>query len=266
MKSKIKIFLILGALFAIFNYTAFLYHDKAETVFFIVRVIFYFLMAGVAIFVKLRFHFEIERPRKEIHYLWLAPFLLTFVSSIVYGFVTKSELNPIGFQHDFFLEMGIEVFGVIVEDLIFVDFALDILLELLPKRKHSALLACVIAAFIFVLVRCSYFTLYSWDVSLFLLFFVFCINFICGYLAVYFDSVLIPLSFHFLCNTLNLVIASEIYLINYDLYYYFFMSFVLIASVVYSLALYRISRLMEYRDIYLQEHKELLNEEKTTSI
>ncbi len=254
-KTKLTIFLILGGLFTLFNFTAFLYHDKAETVYLIVRFIFYTLLSAATVILKHIYHIEIERPRKEINYLWLVPFILPCLATIFYGFLTNAPFNPTGFEHDFFLEIGIEICGVLAEDLIFIDFAIDILLDILPERKHKSLLASFIAAVVFVIVRCSYFTLYSWDLSLFLLTLVFAINFSCGYLAIFFDSALIPICCHFFFNTTNLVIGPEIYSINYDSRYFVFMILVEVIMTIYTFALYRISRLMEFKEDFLEMQK-----------
>ncbi|MCR4698415.1 MAG: hypothetical protein K5762_03510 [Bacilli bacterium] len=261
-KNKLIYLLVFGGIYLLMNYLLFLFipvgvesliPEEARgslpegLVEILVTMTLYAVLSFFVIFYKLKLKIEIERPFKELRYFWLLPLLIPcFASLIGVALLPGSQFvmeNPLLFS----LDLVLDLFVAVSEDFIFVDVMISFLSDFLPKGKYKNLLAMLIASVIFTLSRNYLFIDNSVDVTFFLLAVSFVSTFTCGYLAIYFDSALIPVGFHYLFNVLNFIVAPALFVYPVNWRYYLFVMIFVLFMAIYVLALYRISRLMKYR-------------------
>ena len=226
-------------------------------------LIVYVVFAFFVVFYKLRLEIEIERPFKELKFLWLLPLLLPCFASLLSVPVLSSPLLHMENAGEFVLDLVLDLFVSTAEDFIFVDVMISFLLDVLKDSKYKNLKAMVLSSIFFTVIRCYLFIDTAVDMAFFLLAVNFVVTFTCGYLAIYFDSALIPVGFHYLFNALNFIVAPGLFGYELDYRYFLFVIYFVLGLGVYTIALYRISRLMKYRESYIVETGLSLSDDQT---
>ena len=226
-------------------------------------LIVYVVFAFFVVFYKLRLEIEIERPFKELKFLWLLPLLLPCFASLLSVPVLSSPLLHMENAGEFALDLVLDLFVSTAEDFIFVDVMISFLLDVLKDSKYKNLKAMVLSSIFFTMIRCYLFIDTAVDMAFFLLAVNFVVTFTCGYLAIYFDSALIPVGFHYLFNALNFIVAPGLFGYELDYRYFLFVIYFVLGLGVYTIALYRISRLMKYRESYIVETGLSLSDDQT---
>ena len=226
-------------------------------------LIVYVVFAFFVVFYKLRLEIEIERPFKELKFLWLLPLLLPCFASLLSVPVLSSPFLHMENAGEFALDLVLDLFVSTAEDFIFVDVMISFLLDVLKDSKYKNLKAMVFSSIFFTVIRCYLFIDTAVDMAFFLLAVNFVVTFTCGYLAIYFDSALIPVGFHYLFNALNFIVAPGLFGYELDYRYFLFVIYFVLGLGVYTIALYRISRLMKYRESYIVETGLSLSDDQT---
>ena len=91
---------------------------------------------------------------------------------------------------------------------------------------------------------------------------VFFLSCVCGYLAIFFRSEIIPIIAHFFFNAINFVTFSHFYELNLSKEYFELVTLILLFTIPYVIALYYMSHLKKYQVMVEQQEKnENQNEE-----
>lgn len=227
-------------LYSLLNYIPFAYFLD-QIPFLVTRLVVYFFLTAAVIFFKHKLQIEVEKPHQQIGFAYLFPFLFPCLVDLIYCEIFHADLNP-NFRGDILtLEIFIDFFDSIFEDVVFVDIAIALLFELIENRHKRNLKSILISSLFFSLIRCYVFLYNDPFYSLFSLCVTFAVTFSCGYLAIYYDSPLIPIAFHLLFNILNFVLVPLYFSFEIEVEYYLFNSSGIVLLCLYTLFLYHYS-------------------------
>ncbi len=228
-----------------------------ERGFLIARILAFAPAVSFLIFAKHFWEIEIERPHIQLKYLFLLPLLIfcaiNFLSVPIIGFGPSYEAQDVGLL---MLELVADSAAAVFEDLLFVDLFICLFLDLF-HFKHARLVSIFCSATLFCAAHC-YIFLYPtypgeieavWLVSLLQIVFIYLLTLVCGYLAIYFDSALIPVSFHFLYNASNHILFYHFYDFALSWRYVLFVSIFAVFGIFYFIALWHMSEHQAYREI-----------------
>lgn len=218
------------------------------------KFVYLFILACISIFLKKKYEIEIERPIKEISYLWLLPLLIPCFSNFLYVFLMK--IKPVAEIENGILVLDLlcDLFLSVVEDTILVDMLNSLFLDLFEgKMRRAKLLSMTLCGLIFTLVHTYSFIYKAPEVAAFELIYIFLVTLECSYLAIYFDSEIIPITFHFLFNAIDFVAFDAIFEVKMSWHYFAFSMLIASFSLFYILALTKISSLQKYRKLYYKE-------------
>lgn len=253
---KRKFFLLIGlvAYYVLFSYLPFQIW-LGEKGFQVARILAFAPAAGTLIFLKHLWHLEIARPHIQLKYIFLAPLALfcfiNFLSVPIFGFPKSQEAQDFGLLA---LELVSDGVTAIFEDLLFVDLFICFFLDVV-RLKHARSLAIFASASFFCAARCYIFLYQTYPghfsdpalVSLLQLSFIFMLTLVCGYLAIYFDSAIIPVSFHFSYNVINHILFYHFYEFDISWPYVLFGSIFAFFGIFYFAALWHLSEGKPYR-------------------
>ena len=250
-RNKKGFFLFLGGLFfyCLFNYLPLATWIENEYIFLTVKILFYSILSFFLLFFKKKLDLELERPLKEISWLWLIPLLLpaltNFLSVEFFPDIIKKDVNVGLFIFDIITDFFVSVY----EDTVFVDIALGLLLPYLKGRNiHKNVLAIFITSLFFTAIHCYSFLQETPSSACLALVYVFLLTVECGYLAIYFDSPLIPILVHYLFNALDFVAFESFFEIQEITgKYVLFCSILILFAIFYTLALAKISTEQDLR-------------------
>lgn len=257
LKEKLFTFLPFVVLYFLFNYLPIEHWVGGnEIVFLSIKLGVYGLSAAALIYLKHKFHVEIEVPEKQISIWWLLPLLFVCFTHPLYATlfgdgvkaIEEVEYGIIAF------DAGVDIFVSIVEDILFVDLFISLLMEVFKKHKYRRVLSIFVAAALFTVAHCYTFIYNDPLDAAVILITVFFLIVECGYLAIYFDSAIIPVVAHALFNELNFVIFNKLFDVNLPDYRYAIFSFLMIAMTsCYLAVIYRLSTLQKYRPNFESE-------------
>ncbi len=253
---KRKLFLLIGlvAYYVLFSYLPFQIWFS-EKGFQIARIIFFAPAMGALIFFKHLWHIEIDRPHVQLKYIFLIPLVLfcfiNFLSAPIFGFPKAQEAQDFGLLT---LELASDGVAAIFEDLLFVDLFICFFLDVV-HIKHARSLAIFASAFLFCAAHCYIFLYQTYPghfndptlVSLLQIIFIFLLTLVCGYLAIYFDSAIIPVTFHFSYNVINHILFYHFYEFDISWPYVLFASIFAVFGIFYFVALWHLSEERPYR-------------------
>lgn len=238
------------ALYCLFNYLPLQIWIRNEYIYLTVKILFYIVLSFFLLHFKKKLDLELERPLKEISWCWLLPLLIpactNFISVEFFDSIQPKEVE-LGV---FFFDIITDFFVSVGEDTIFVDIALGLLLPLLRNKRgaHKNVLSLFIISIFFTAIHCYSFLYSKPDVAAFSLVYVFLLTFECGYLAIYFDSPLIPILVHYLFNALDFVAFESFFEIEKITgKYILFCSLMILFAVFYTMALAKISTEQELK-------------------
>lgn len=245
-RNKLIYLIVFTILYIVLNYIPFrFFMDTIPLLIF--RLCYYALLLIPVVYFKNRCRMEIEKPLKELHYLVLVPFLLPCLMDIVYCNIYEAEFN-VGFSlAELLLEAAVDLFDSIVEDIIFVDVLIAFLFDVIREKKKRNIRCMIFSAAFFCLIRCYVFIYNDPLDSLLTIFVTAVITFSCAYLAIYFDSALIPIIFHFLFNVPNFVIAPILFSYSTELEYVIFTLLFMVPLLGYTFFMYILSEKKYHR-------------------
>lgn len=253
VKRKLSVMIPLMVFYAVFCYLPWV-SWFGEWVFLIIKLVAFAVAAGILIFFKHKYKWEIERPHKELRYSFLLPlFLFCGINFLSVPFLNPSysyEAEDLGLL---FMESFADLASSVLEDVLFVDVFIALMLEILPFRYKRSL-SILFSSLLFTAVHACLF-LYPGEftasdpiqVAIVQEVFVFLLTAGCGYLAIYYDSALIPVAFHFLYNLCNHVLYYHIYALELSWQYVLFISIFAVFAIFYFAALWHMSEAMVYR-------------------
>ena len=218
IKEKLFVFLGIALGYILWNYLPLANWLGNEVLLLGIKAGYYALLAAAVILLKHKFEIEIERPHKELKYVFLIPLvvccLTNLVSALIFKYAPGEEAGEYGILA---LDLFVDLLGSIIEDLCFVDILISLLLDVL-KSKYKKSLAMILSGLIFTAVHAYSFLYLSgaeqYALAGFQLVSVFLATLACGYLAIYYDSAIIPVGFHFLFNALNHVVFFHFFEFN----------------------------------------------------
>lgn len=245
-RHKLVYLIVFILMYMILNYVPFsFFMDTIPLLIF--RLCYYALMLFPVIYFKNHLRIEIEKPLKELHYLVLIPFLLPCLMDIIYCNIYEVEFN-VGFSlTELLLEAAVDLFDSIVEDIIFVDVLIAFLFDIIHKKKKRNIRCMLFSAAFFSLIRCYAFIYESPLDAMLTIFVTAIITFACAYLAIYFDSALIPIIFHFLFNVPNFVIAPILFNYSTQPEYVIFTILFMVPLLAYTFFIYILSEKKYHR-------------------
>ena len=266
MKSlhKLVLFIAFTLVYALFEYLPIEHWIENELVFLIVRISFFIVFSGLIIFFKLKYKIEIERPKIQISYLWLTPLLIPcFTNFYAVAILNGGNFSVAEGTEILILDLVADLFASILEDLLFIDLAISYLYDLFPqwskKKRHLYIL---IAALFFTLIHSYSFLYQELPVAIIQMVSVFYLSCVCGYLAIFFRSEIIPIIAHFFFNAINFVTFSHFYELNLSKEYFELVTLILLFTIPYVIALYYMSHLKKYQVMVEEKEKnENQNEE-----
>ncbi|MCQ2798792.1 MAG: CPBP family glutamic-type intramembrane protease [Bacilli bacterium] len=257
IKTKLLTFLPFVVLYFLFNYLPIEHWVGGnEIIYLSIKLGVYGLSAAALIYLKHKFHVEIEVPEKQISIWWLIPLLFVCFTHPLYAtlfgdgvkLAEEIEFGVLAF------DAGVDIFVSIVEDILFVDLYISLLMEVFKKHKYKRVLSIFVAAITFTVAHAYTFIYHEPLEAVVILVTVFFLIVECGYLAIYFDSALIPIIAHALFNELNFVIFDQIYDVTYSDYRYAtFAALMILMAGCYLSTLYRMSTLQKYRPNFHEE-------------
>ncbi len=239
-KNELIYLLSFGGIYILLNFIPFRLFME-EVPYLVFRLISYFFLMILVIFFKLRNEIEIPRPAKRLHFLFLIPFLVPCFADLFYASIFEAEFQVRFSWFVLIMETIIDLFDSVVEDVIFVDVMISFLYHIFRDSERRNLHSMVVSAFIFTAVRTYVFFTYDFDDALFNLAVTWLITFACGYLAIYYDSEWVPITFHFLFNVPNFVIAPILFDYETELEYYLFISVFIVPLLIYTIICYHLS-------------------------
>ena len=253
---KRKLLLLIGLVvyYVLFSYLPFevWFSEKG---FQIARIIAFVPALSALIFLKHFWHIEIDRPHTQLKYIFLLPLVLfcfiNFLSVPIFNFPKSQEAQDAGLL---VLELVSDGAAAIFEDLLFVDLFICVFLDLVHV-KHARSLSIFASACLFCLAHCYIFLYQTYPgdfndaflVSLLQIVYIFLLVLVCGYLAIYFDSAIIPVSFHFFYNAINHILFYHFYEFDISWPYVLFVSIFAIFGIFYFVALWHLSDGRPYR-------------------
>lgn len=261
MKKHLKKNLILFAIFAVayfvFNYLPLKIWIENEFVFLGIKIGFYAVLSGLLIWLKHKFHIEIEVPEKQISLVWLIPLLVICFAHPLYALLFNQHMVEEVEVGLLVFDAATDIFVSIVEDIVFVDLYISILMELFDKFPRKRILSIFIAAATFTIAHSYTFIYYELEEAIVILITVFFLIVECGYAAIYFDSPIIPIVLHALFNELNFVIFEQLYHVETKSYpYYTFVIILLVLTSCYLASIYKMSTLQKYKPDFHEEELE----------
>ncbi len=254
LKRKLILLISLVLYYILFSYLPFQIWFS-EKGFQIARIIAFVPAVAVLIFLKHLWHIEIKRPHVQLKYIFLLPLILfcfiNFLSVPIFNFPKSQEAQDVGLL---VLELVSDGAAAIFEDLLFVDLFICFFLDVVHV-KHAKSLAIFASAFLFSLAHCYIFLYQTYPgsfndpflVSLLQIIYIFLLVLVCGYLAIYFDSAIIPVSFHFFYNVINHILFYHFYEFDISWPYVLFVSIFAVFGIFYFTALWHLSEERPYR-------------------
>ncbi len=237
---KLNYLLIFGGIYAFLNFIPFrMFMSTFPYLYF--RLASYLVLTFFALFFKYYLKIEVEKPHHQLSLLLLLPFIIPCFADLSYAIIFDMEFHPEFSWKVLILETFIDLADSIVEDVIFVDVMISFLFDCLPDQRKRNLHSMLLSAGIFTLVRSYVFFSMDFDDAIFNLFVTFITVYACGYLAIYYDSEYIPITFHFLFNVPNFVIAPLMFTYETELEYYLFVSLFIVPLGFYSILMYILS-------------------------
>lgn len=212
-----------------------------EIPYLVFRLITYFFLMIFVIVYKLRYRIEIPKPIQRPNILLLLPLFIPCFIDIIYAVIFEAEFKIQFSILILVLETIIDLFDSVVEDVIFVDVMITFLYEVLKYQEKKNLYSIIISSTFFMLIRTYVFWTYDFDDAIFNLAVTWVITFACGYLAIYYESEWVPITFHFLFNVPNFVIAPILFDYKTELEYYLFVSIFIIPLLIYTVLMYHLS-------------------------
>lgn len=207
----------------------------------IFRLCYYIVFVIMLLFFKRKFHIEVEKPHQIISLLYLIPFLAPCFVDLTYCIVYEADFNEAFAGEILGLELSIDFFDSIFEDIVFVDVMIAFLFEIIHNKKKRNLKSMLLSSLFFTLIRSYVFLYNEIGYSFFLLLVTFVVTFACAYLAIYYDSAVIPVVFHLLFNVMNFVVVPLFFSYSIEVEYYLFNSIGLVLLMSYTLFLYHLS-------------------------
>ncbi|MBP5092396.1 MAG: CPBP family intramembrane metalloprotease [Bacilli bacterium] len=210
LKEKLFLFLGIALGYMLWNYLPLASWIANEVVFLSIKLAYYAVLAALIIILKHRFEIEIERPHKELKYLFLVPLIVCCLGNLASSLIFQYGVGEASHESGLLvLDLVVDLLCSIVEDLCFVDVLIAILLYVI-KSKYKKSISILVSGLVFTAVH-AYSFLYlnsaeQYALAGFQEFYVFFVTLACGYLAIYYDSAIIPVGFHFLFNALNHVV------------------------------------------------------------
>ena len=242
---SLNIILPFVAIYMLFNYLPLRQWMENEWIYLSVKLVLYVLMSIVILIYKKRKDIELERPYSQISYLYLIPLLIPCFANLIYMLIREEGVDG-KFEYIMLYDLVVDAMGSIIEDLLFVDFMIYFLLKNL-KMKYKRAVSVVIAGLVFMVAHCYSFMEFKPEVALLRLVFVALLTMECGYLAIFFDSFLIPVGFHFLFNAINYIIFDFFYYVEVSQIYYAFNFLIAIMAANYVIVLWHLSELQQLR-------------------
>lgn len=256
VKRNLILLISLIAYYVLFSYLPFEVWFS-ERGFQIARLVAFVPAVAVLIVLKHLWHIEIKRPHVQLKYVFLLPLVLfcfiNFLSVPIFNFPKSHEAQDAWLL---VLELVSDGAAAIFEDLLFVDLFICVFLDTVHV-KHAKPLAIFASAFLFCVAH-SYIFLYetypgdvndAFLVSLLQIIYIFLLVLVCGYLAIYFDSAVIPVTFHFLYNAINHILFYHFYEFDISWPYVLFVSIFAVFGIFYFVALWHLSEERPYRKI-----------------
>ncbi len=232
-------------IYMLFNYLPIKGWINNEWIYLSIKLALYVAMSVFIIIYKKKKEIELDRPYCEINYLYLIPLLLPCFANLIYILIREEGVDG-KFEFIMLYDLVVDAVGSIIEDLLFVDFMIYFLLKNL-KTKYRKALSVVIAGIVFMIAHCYSFLEFPVEVAALRLVFVALLTMECGYLAIFFDSFLIPVSFHFLFNAINYIIFDFFYYVEVSQIYYAFNFLIAIMASSYVIVLWHLSELQHFK-------------------
>lgn len=254
VKRKLTLLVCLIAYYLLFSYLPFeiWFSEKG---FQIARIIAFAPAVATLIFLKHFWHIEIARPHIQLKYIFLLPLVafcfMNFLSVPIFNFSPSSEAQDAGLL---VLELFSDSIAAIFEDLLFVDLFICFFLDVVHV-KHARPLSIFASATAFSLAHCYIFIYKTYPgdfndpflVSLLQIVYIFMLTLVCGYLAIYFDSAVIPVSLHFAYNVINHILFYHFYEFDISWPYVLYVSIFAFFGIFYFVALWHMSEERPYR-------------------
>lgn len=246
-KNKKILLLFLPSLFlyVLFNYLPFKTWIPNEIGYLCTELALYVSLSFFVIFFKKKWDIEIERPRKEISFFYLLAFLIPCFANLTYHYI-DTDTQARACDWILGLELIVDLSASVIEDVTFVDLWIAFILNN-TKMKYKNFFAVMTSSLLFTLVHCYTFLNNSWEMSLVLLTWVFLLTVECGYLAIFFNSFLLPVGFHFVFNAINYVIFNAMYGVQINGHYVLFNAVLWVTIIFYILALWHLSELQAFK-------------------
>lgn len=231
--------------YTLFNYLPIKTWINNEWKYLTIKLCLYIAMSVFSIIYKKKKDIELDRPFCQINYLYLIPLLIPCFANLIYMLIREEGVDG-KFEYIMIYDLVVDAFGSIIEDLLFVDFMLYFLLNNLKCKNQNAI-SVVISGIIFMSAHCYSFLEFPVQVAILRLVFVALLTMECGYLAIFFDSFLIPVIFHFLFNAINYIIFDFFYYVEVREIYYAFNFLIAIMASNYVIVLWHLSELQHFR-------------------
>lgn len=257
LKQNLIIFAVFAAAYFLFNYIPLKLWIENEFVFLGIKIGFYGILSGLLIWLKHKCHIEIEVPEKQINILWLLPLLIICFAHPLYALLFNQHMVEEVEVGVLVFDAATDIFVSIVEDIVFVDLYISLLMELFHNNKYKRIISIMIAALTFTLAHCYTFMYFEWREALVILITVFFLIVECGYAAIYFDSPIIPIVLHAVFNELNFVIFEQLFHVDESKpQYSIFLLVVLALTCCYLAAIYKMSTLQKFKPDFHEEELE----------
>lgn len=219
----------------------------SEYIWITVKLVFYSGLCIPLLLLKKKAGIDIEKPFKEAPFYFLIPLLIPNVGNFLAVYFIDPAVRSSLHYGILVYDLITDFFTSVYEDVVFVDLGIFLLTELLKENGFRRLLAVLIAGLFFTAVH-SYSYLYEdLALALFQQFYVFLLTLECGYLAIYYDSALIPIVAHYLFNALNHVAFGFFFVHDGSLIgpdYLIFTGVIALFAVGYTILLWNYSNLI----------------------
>lgn len=210
----------------------------------LVKLALLLVVAFLITFEKIKAKVICPKKEKRLPYLFLVPLVLGPLSNFLYGLSFNETISINIFPLNFSIDVFITLVSVYLEEMLFRLFLLVFFLKI-QKGSHKELLAILYSALTFSLMHCVNFYGNSPISILIQLAYTLVLGLILGFVAIYFESPILPIIGHFLFNFLNQNLFNVFYNFDYDSQYLIFSVVLGVILLLYCLILSLLSRRKE---------------------
>lgn len=210
----------------------------ASLVFFILYLGIIFLLVHEAT----RANLKPLKNESHLSYLWLIPLIIGCMSNLISSWAECLPVTSEFYITTLLHRMGMTLCCVVIEELLFRFFFLYFLQDMIKKEEHKDLFVILFSSLAFSFMHVVNFYGNNPVAVITQMGYTFVLGLILGFIAIYFETPLIPIIGHFLFNFLNTDLYSMFYVLKMDATYYLISIAIGTFVMAYAVILYYLAR------------------------